>query len=277
MSESHSTPEYGRIWFQALADQKLDLTTPLAPSIKVGATAVNGERAAVLAVVPDRDARFPRARSGEVGLEEGWGFAAAIDEIVADDSDAETKRPILVVVDVPSQAYGYVEELAGLHQALAASADALAGARLAGHPVTAFIVGKAISGAFLATGLQANRIVALDHPDIMVQVMGKAAAARITMRTIDELDEAAKAEPATAYDGPSFASLGAVHQVVHVEQPAGPTADDMATARKALDSATADIRADGTGLESRLTSPGAKAQRAATIEVREAVAAAWDE
>lgn len=94
------------------------------------------------------------------------------------------------MVDVPSQAYGYREELIGVHQALAAAIDAYAAAREAGHPVVALMVGKAVSGASLAHGLQANRLIALDDDGVQVHVMSKQSAARITRRTIAELDEA---------------------------------------------------------------------------------------
>ena len=49
----------------------------------------------------------------------------------------------------------------------------------------ALLVGKAMSGAFLAHGYQANRIVALRDPGVMVHARGKESAARVTLRTVD--------------------------------------------------------------------------------------------
>ncbi len=63
-----------------------------------------------------------------------------VNETIAADADQPVKRPIVAVIDVPSQAYGRREE-AGIHQALAGAA-AYAKARLAGHPVIGLIVGK---------------------------------------------------------------------------------------------------------------------------------------
>ncbi|SUG52965.1 malonate decarboxylase, gamma subunit [Salmonella enterica subsp. arizonae] len=80
-----------------------------------------------------------------------------VSETIAADADNAVKRPIVAVIDVPSQAYGRREEGFGIHQALAGAAAAYANARLAGHPVIGLIVGKAMSGAFLAHGYQANR------------------------------------------------------------------------------------------------------------------------
>ncbi|MDP0977954.1 biotin-independent malonate decarboxylase subunit gamma, partial [Klebsiella pneumoniae] len=76
----------------------------------------------------------------------------------------------------------------GIHLALAAAADAYAAARLAGHPVIGLIVGRAMSGALLAHGYQANRLLALDDADVMVHAMGKAAAARVTLRSVADLE-----------------------------------------------------------------------------------------
>ena len=108
-------------------------------------------------MVPDPDNPYPRARSGEVGLIEGWEVARAVREVVDADATRAEKRAIVAVIDVASQAYGRREEAYGIHQALAGAADAYASARLAGHPVIGLIVGRAMSGAFLAHGYQANR------------------------------------------------------------------------------------------------------------------------
>jgi malonate decarboxylase gamma subunit len=74
------------------------------------------------------------------------------------------KRAFIAIVDVPSQAYGRREEALGIHQALAGAADSYARARLAGHAGDRLLVGKAMSGAFLAHGYQANRLIALRDP-----------------------------------------------------------------------------------------------------------------
>ncbi len=116
-------------------------------------------------MVPDPASRFFRARNGEVGLEQGWALAAVVRDVFA----RAHPRPIVALVDVPSQAYGHTEELLGIHLACAAAADAYATARLAGHPVIALLVGRAMSGAFLAHGYQANRILALDNSEVLVQ------------------------------------------------------------------------------------------------------------
>jgi biotin-independent malonate decarboxylase gamma subunit len=255
----------GRDWFERLTGT----TGGPIGSVLSAEAELGGEQALFLAVVPDSAGRFPRAHDGEVGLEEGWNLAAEIRRAVAADADGAAKRPVIAVVDVPSQAYGYREELIGLHQALAGATGAYATARLAGHPVVAFVVGEAISGGFLAHGLQASRLVALDDDAVQVQVMSKQSAARITRRTIAELDEVAKKVPATAYDGASFAKLGALHRLL-------PGDADVTAVREALAEAVADAREGPHDLSTRLASPEALTSRAASIEVRRRLAAAWE-
>jgi biotin-independent malonate decarboxylase gamma subunit len=266
---------FGSIWFDLLGTgPRSDHATH--SSLRVGTSIVGSEDVALLAVVPNTDARFPRARHGEVGLEEGWGLARAVRHILDEDRSTPAPRAIVVVIDVPSQAYGYTEELLGVHQALAAAVDAFATARKAGHPVVGFIVGKAISGAFLATGLQANRLVALDHPGVTVQVMSKQSAARITRRTVSELDALAATVPATAYDVGSFQTLGALHAMVKVSDPAAPTPADKQRVEAALADAIVSARAAAPDLTERTTSPAAQRGRAATILVDQMVGAQWN-
>lgn len=136
-------------------------------SLKV-ADGVLGEQGAASPWFPTRTTASPRPpwRSRPAGR---LGLAQAVDEAIARGD----KRPIIAIVDVPSQAYGRREEALGIHQALAAAADSYARARLAGHPVIALLVGKAMSGAFLAHGYQANRLIALRDPGVMVMPWAK--------------------------------------------------------------------------------------------------------
>jgi hypothetical protein len=50
---------------------------------------------------------------------------------------------VIAIVDVKSQAYGRREETAGIFFAAAASSDAYASARMAGHPVISLVAGQA--------------------------------------------------------------------------------------------------------------------------------------
>ncbi len=267
---STETSRRGLNWLRALTDNAAE--QPGFPvSLRVVDATLAGEPARYLAVVPDADNPFPRARHGEVGLLEGWSLARAVDEVIQADAAAATKRAIVAVVDVPSQAYGRREEAYGIHQALAGAVDSYARARLAGHPVIALLVGKAMSGAFLAHGYQANRIVALRDPGVMVHAMGKESAARVTLRTVDELEAFAAKVPPMAYDLDSYASLGLLWESLSVDSIEQPGAGDLARVRACLEQAESDIRAGSSDLGGRL---GA-ANRAASRRVRELLRAQW--
>jgi malonate decarboxylase beta subunit len=263
----------GRTWFEALAGTIPDGEPA---SVLCADGAVRGESARFLAVVPDPEARFPRARNGELGLEEGWALARRVREVVAEDRDRYDRRALIAIVDVPGQPYGYREELLGLHLALAAAVDAYATARLAGHPVVALVVGQAISGAFLAHGMQANRLLALDDPGVTVQVMSKRSTARVTRRSVEELEALAEEVPATAYDVTSFARLGALSRLIEGVDAAEPDAEDVETVRDALFEEISSARHDGaTDLSGRLASPEARRHRGASLRVRERLAEEW--
>ncbi|MFB0700526.1 biotin-independent malonate decarboxylase subunit gamma [Pseudomonas protegens] len=260
----------GLNWFDALSGDATPVSG-LPRSLKVADGQLDGQPARFIAVVPDPDNRFPRARQGEVGLLEGWGLAKAVDEVIRADQDQERKRALIAIVDVPSQAYGRREEALGIHQALAGAADSYARARLAGHPVIALLVGKAMSGAFLAHGYQANRLIALRDPGVMVHAMGKASAARVTLRSVEELEALAASVPPMAYDIDSYAGLGLLWETLSVRQIEQPTAEDLARVNQCLLAAIADVRAKGVDLGSRL---GA-VNRAASSRVRQLLREQW--
>ncbi|WP_455823544.1 biotin-independent malonate decarboxylase subunit gamma [Pseudomonas graminis] len=254
----------GLQWFNALSAGAAPVEG-LPASLKVADGVLAEQKVRFIAVVTDPHNRFPRARNGEVGLLEGWGLAKAVDDAIATGD----KRPIIAIVDVPSQAYGRREEALGIHQALAAAADSYARARLAGHPVIALLVGKAMSGAFLAHGYQANRLIALRDPGVMVHAMGKASAARVTLRSVEELEALAASVPPMAYDIDSYASLGLLWETLSVRQIEQPTADDVARVSDCLVSAIKDISVND--LSGRLGATN----RAASSHVRQLLREQW--
>ena len=260
----------GLNWFNALSAGAKPVDG-LPASLKVADGVLGDQPVRFIAVVADPDNRFVRARNGEVGLLEGWGLAKAVDEVIAADVDKPHKRALIAIVDVPSQAYGRREEALGIHQALAGAADSYARARLAGHAVIGLLVGKAMSGAFLAHGYQANRLIALRDPGVMVHAMGKASAARVTLRSVEELEALAASVPPMAYDIDSYASLGLLWETLSVEQIEQPTAADLARVTECLNQAIGDVAASGRDLSSRL---GAS-NRAASSKVRQLLRAQW--
>ncbi len=274
MSTPSNSPIRGLIWLQALTTQD-GLIAGAPATVRVAEAALGDAPASFIAVVPDPHNRFPRARNGEVGLEEGWTLAQQVRRIIAADSDG-ARRPIVALVDVSSQAYGRREEMLGVHLACAAAADAYASARLAGHAVIALLVGKAMSGAFLAHGYQANRLLALDSAEVMVHAMGKQAAARVTRRSVAELEKLGERIAPMAYDIRAYARLGLLHQLIEGVDADAPGPADVQRVRQSLLAAIADTRAGPRDLSARLASSAARQMRAASIEVRRRLAEQWD-
>lgn len=259
----------GELWLETLAPNAQHLAG-LCPSVQVADGELNGETVRFVAVVPDANNHFPRAAKGEVGLLEGWTLAKVISETVAADADKAVKRPIVAVIDVLSQAYGRREEGFGIHLALAGAAAAYANARLAGHPVIGLIVGKAMSGAFLAHGYQANRLIAFNDKGVLIHAMGKESAARITLRTVEALEKLAATIPPMAYDISNYATLGLLENLLDISNPDAPSSSDLALVKTTLQEAINAARQDAT-LKNRL---GADNRRSSAL-VRERMKASW--
>jgi malonate decarboxylase gamma subunit len=265
----------GTVWFRALTGQASPM--PGDPkSVLTSDAPIGKEQARFLCVVPDPHGRFPCARHGEVGLEEAYTLAARVREVI-DESKNTNKRPIVAIVDAKSQAYGRREETAAIFLAAAAAADAYGSARLAGHPVITLVVGQALSGGFLMHGYQANRILAFDDDGVMIHAMHKAAAARVTLRSVAELEELAKKIAPMSYDIRDYAKLGLLYKLLHVENPEKPSAEDIRNVQNELIGAIADARSGPVDLRNRLESKGAQEMRKASLLVRSKLEAQWQE
>ncbi|MCL8205117.1 MAG: biotin-independent malonate decarboxylase subunit beta [Ligilactobacillus agilis] len=269
-SHQKQTNSRGRAWFEALTgikNAKTNVSTVLYAE-------TDGK--VYIAIVPDEhNSAFPRVKNGEVGLKEGFAVASIIRQVIKEDADKTNKRPIVAIVDVPSQAYGYKEELIGIHIALAASASAYAKARQVGHPVVNLIAGDAVSGGFLAHGLQANRMIALADKSIVIQAMSKASAARITQRTIAELEEATKHVPAMAYDIFNYQKLGALYKLVDNVKCKDVSPEKIKIIKDLLEQAIAEAKRDSTLHFRYENSIAQKMGRKATNKVRRLVKEQW--
>lgn len=259
----------GDYWFSLLS-QGGQALKGLCASIKVADCVQDGKNVRYIAVIPDAQNPFPRARNGEVGLLEGWTLAKVVSEALAEDKDKKEKRAIVAVIDVPSQAYGRREEAYAIHEALAGAAGAYAKARLAGHPVIGLIVGKAMSGAFLAHGYQANRLIAFNDSGVLIHAMGKAAAARITLRSVDDLEKLANTVPPMAYDIKRYETLGLLWKLLDVNGGRDATEQELALVHKTVLEAIEDAKSS-VMLDNRLGG----ANRIKSSEVRQMMRAQW--
>jgi len=259
----------GRSWLTALAaGASIEAVIPSVLSAR-------SDQALYLAVVPDPGNPFYRARAGQVGLTECLALAEVVRGAIADDSSAGQRRAIVSIVDLPSQAYGRIEEMTGLHQTIAATVDAYEQARVLGHPTVALVVGTALSGGFLAHGLQAAQLLALDDPGVEIHAMHKAAAAKITLRTVEELDELAKIVLPLSYNVRDWSKLGFCDELLEVDHADAPSQTDVAHVSDAIDRAIDRARRGPLDLSNRLDSPAAITTRAASRAIRDALAEQW--
>ena len=276
-SEKNSAGLRGRVWFEALTEDAITGNLGSIGSVLCRDIILGNRTCRVLAVTADPHTIFPRTRKGEVGLQQGWELARLIRQAVEEDNDSPEKRALIAVVDVPSQAYGYLEEYHGIFLSCAASVNAYAMARHAGHPVITVIVGNAISGAFLAHGLQGSHMIALDDETITVHAMSKKSAARITKRSIEDMDKAADSVAAIAYDIHSFNCLGAVNTLLKFPDHDHPSEDDVRVMKEKIAEGIRESEANGNTLDYRLKTPNAPKYRALSIQVRRQMAEAWRE
>lgn len=260
----------GDYWFSLLT-QEAKIRQGQCASIKVADGTLIDKAVRFIAVVPDAQNRYPRATHGEVGLLEGWTLAQMVHEVIAADKHKDDKTAIIAIIDVPSQAYGRREEAFGIHQALAGAVGAYAEARLAGHPIIGLIVGKAMSGAFLAHGYQANRLIAFDNDKVLIHAMGKESAARITLRSVTALEKLAASIPPMAYDIANYNKLGLLYKLLAIVDPDNATIDDITLVQQTIVVAIDDTLSSGVDLTCRLNGQN----RQASKHVREKMRAQW--
>jgi malonate decarboxylase gamma subunit len=127
-----------------------------------------------------------------------------------------------------------------------------------------------MSGAFLAHGYQANRLIAFNDSGVMIHAMGKESAARITLRTVEALEKLAATIPPMAYDISNYETLGLLSALLDIANPEAPEAGDMGKVNEALATAVREARTDNT-LKNRLNAKN----RHSSALVRERMRAAW--
>lgn len=196
-----------------------DFDPDYGPGAVVGTAKLDNETVTIIA----NDAyafndRFPVVFGGVIGLEEAYKMATAVYRTMEADADKPMaeKRPLVLIVDTPGNGPGKLEEIAGMNKATGSYQLALAEARVKGHPIIAMVIGRAISGAFLCHGLQADQILALSKEfGTMIHVMPLTSISRITKMDIERLEELSKDNPVFAAGVDFFYQLGGVQEIVH--------------------------------------------------------------
>lgn len=188
------------------------------PGAVVGTAALDRQPLTILAIDAQAvNPRFPVVYFGIIGMEEAYKMALAVYDTIELDREKpiSQKRPLLLIVDTPGNGPGKVEEIFGMNKATGAYQLALAEARKCGHAVIAMVIGRAISGAFLCHGLQADHILALPKEyGTMVHVMPQTSISRITKIDIESLEELSHQSPVFAPGVEFFYRLGGVEEII---------------------------------------------------------------
>lgn len=190
----------------------------MGPGAVVGTAQINGQKVTIIASdAMEMNMKFRVVYGGIIGLEEAYKMATAVYRTIESDSGKplNEKRPIVLIVDTPGNAPGKLEEIIGMNKATGAYQLALAEARKKGHPIVAMVIGRAISGAFLCHGLQADRILSLSSDfGTMIHVMPLTSISRITKIDIERLETLSKENPVFAAGPEFFYRLGGVDEMV---------------------------------------------------------------
>ncbi|UZK66302.1 biotin-independent malonate decarboxylase subunit gamma [Sphingomonas sp. M1-B02] len=152
----------------------------------------------------------------ELGVDHTIALAARVIEIAGGTDD----YPILFLVDSSSQKMSRRDELMGLSEYLAHLAKSLLLAEGAGHRTIGLLYGGSAAGAFIATVLSCQTLVAL--PGAHPAVMDLPSMSKVTKLPLEILEERAKATPVFAPGLDNLAQTGAIAEIWDISQPLGP-------------------------------------------------------
>jgi malonate decarboxylase gamma subunit len=134
--------------------------------------------------------------------------------------EAGSRAPIVVLVDTASQNMARRDELLGLNEYLAHLAKSLALAAVRGHRTVSVLFGHAAAGAFIATALSSQSLVAL--PSAEPSVMDLPSISRVTKLPLEQLKELAKSTPIFAPGVEPLFVTGAVTEIWAANEPLAP-------------------------------------------------------
>jgi malonate decarboxylase gamma subunit len=134
--------------------------------------------------------------------------------------EAGSRAPIVVLVDTASQNMARRDELLGLNEYLAHLVKSLSLAAMHGHRTVSVLFGHAAAGAFIATALPSQSLVAL--PGAEPSVMDLPSISRVTKLPLDQLQELAKSTPIFAPGVAPLFAIGAVTEIWAADQPFAP-------------------------------------------------------
>ena len=144
------------------------------------------------------------------GTPVGIDAALSMAETVLAHVERGGDMPLVVLVDTASQLMARRDELLGLNEYLAHLCQCLALASFRGHRTVGILHGAAAAGAFIATALSTDMLVAV--PGAAPSVMDLPSIARVTKLPLDRLERMAASTPIFAPGLDPLAATGAVHE-----------------------------------------------------------------
>lgn len=147
----------------------------------------------------------------------GVDGASLLAERVLATVEAAGRSPIVFLVDTSSQNMARRDELLGLNEYLAHLAKCLALAAMQGHRTVSVLFGRSAAGAFIATALSSQTLIAL--PAAEPSVMDLPSISRVTKLPLEQLTEMAKSTPIFAPGLQPLFAIGAVAEIWDEEIP----------------------------------------------------------
>jgi malonate decarboxylase gamma subunit len=146
------------------------------------------------------------------GVDEALDMAAKVLELV----QSNNPHPIVLLTDVLGQKLSARDEWLGMYAYFGHLLTCLHLARKNGNKIISLIYNQAIGGSFIAFGLMADRIFALDHAQLAV--MWLEGMAKVTKIDIDVLKKLSASSPVFAPGVENFKRLGGLHEVLSLEE-----------------------------------------------------------
>jgi malonate decarboxylase gamma subunit len=143
----------------------------------------------------------------EIGVEASLRLSAEVLRLVREHPG----RPLLTLVDTAGQRMSKRDEILGLNGCLAHLAACVELARIRGHRIVALVHGQAASGSFLALGMMADEIHAMQGASL--SVMNLRAMSRVTRIPLERLESLSAASPVLAPGLDNYVRLGCVASV----------------------------------------------------------------
>ncbi|SON54035.1 malonate decarboxylase, gamma subunit [Hartmannibacter diazotrophicus] len=125
------------------------------------------------------------------------------------------RDPLLVMIDTKGQRMSRRDEMLGLNEYLAHLAKTILLASRSGHPTIGLVHGKAAAGAFLATALATDLLLAL--PQAEPAVMDLPSIARVTKLPEDQLKRMARSTPIFAPGVDPMYGIGAIETILDLD------------------------------------------------------------